>query len=189
MRSLQMQRQKKEEGKLITSVALCILGSIYAWKTLLIVWPLVVIYLMFAWKEYVSGQLLFKMTFSRWPLREVLTVTEIVLYFALAASFAHPEYFSILMLGALLFEALIYMLGLTITEESTSIYRKVKMNIVEALLALAAFIGMFFSYTQIVLVLWGIIVTDITIYAILFRKVYAARVVPNLAQMQCSILP
>ncbi len=174
-----VRRHKAAASKLAVALALGTLGAVYAWRSLLVSWPLVVIYMMFAWKEYASAPLLLKVLRSRRLARWALTVADPVLYAVLAAVFAYPAYFAILMIGALLFEALVFMLGFTKTEELTSIQRKVKMNIVESLLALLAFIGTFFSYTQIALVFWGILVTDITIYSIFFRNVYTVRAMPD----------
>ena len=172
-------RHKAATSNLAVAFALGTLGAVYAWQTLLVSWPLVVIYMMFVWKEYESARLLLKVLRSRRLARWALTAAEPILYAVLAATFAYPAYFAVLMIGALLFEALVFMLGFTNTEELASIQRKVKMNIVESLLALLAFVGAFFSYTQIALVFWGILITDITIYSVFFRNVYTVRAMPN----------
>ena len=49
---------------------------------------------------------------------------------------------------------------------------------IESLLALLAFVGIFFEYTQFSLIVWSILLTDISIYSIFFRKMYA---IPNLS--------
>lgn len=172
-----MSSPKRAAAKIALFVVFGIIGTVVASQHLMLVWPLVIVYGTLAWKEYASYSFVSKVIPAHTIIQKMLHMILFFLHISLAFSFAHPEYFSILMLAFLLFETLTYTLKLSSMRKPAAVFRKIKMNTVEALLALLAFLGVFFGYAQLTLIIWCIVVTDISIYSILFRKMYA---VPNL---------
>lgn len=173
-----MSSQKRAVAKTALFVVFGIIGIVIALQHVLLVWPLIIVYGTLTWKEYASHSFVSNVIPAHTIIQKMLHVVLFFLALSLAFSFAHPEYFSILILTFLLFETLTYTLKLSSMQKPEDVFRKIKINIVEALLALFAFLGVFFGYAQLTLIIWCIVVTDISIYSILFRKMY---VVPNLA--------
>ena len=172
-----MSSQKSVVAKIALFIVVGSIGMVIAAQHLMLVWPLIIIYGTLAWKEYASHSFVSKVIPAHTIIQKMLHVILLFLHLSLAFSFAHPEYFSVLILTFLLFETLTYTLKLSSLQEPAIVFRKIKINTVEALLAVFAFLGVFFGYAQLTLIVWCILVTDISIYSILFRKTYA---VPNL---------
>ena len=172
-----MSLPKKAAAEVLLFAVFGIIGTAIAREHLLLVWPLVLIYGTMVWKGYVSHPLVSKVIAPHTMVQRMLHVILFLLHLSLAFSFAHPSYFSILMLAFLLTETFAYTLQLSFAHNPATLFRKVKINTLEALLALFAFVGIFFEYTQFTLVMWGILLVDISVYTILLRGIYA----PSLA--------
>ncbi len=168
-----MSSQKRAAAKIALFVVFGVIGVAIALQNLMLVWPLVIIYGTLVWKEYASHSFVSKVLPAHTIIQKMLHAVLLFLHLSLAFSFAHPGYFSILILAFLLFEMLTYTLRLPSMQNPAVVFRKLKITTVEALLALFAFLGVFFGYAQLALIIWCIVVTDITIYSILFRKTYA----------------
>ena len=164
--------------KIILFVVFGIIGIAIARQQLMLIWPLIIVYGTLVWKGYASHSFVSKVIPAHTIIQKMLYAILFSLHLSLAFSFAHPAYFSILMLTFLLFETFTYTLKLSSMQKPESLFRKIKINMAEALLALFAFVGVFFGYAQLALIIWCILLTDISIYSILFRRMYA---VPNLS--------
>ena len=173
-----MSSQKRAAAKIALFSVFGVVGVVIAVQHLMLVWPLVIIYGTLTWKEYASHSFVSKVIPAHTIIQRMLHGLLLFLHLSLVFSFSHPEYFSILILAFLLFEMLTYTLKLPSMQNPATVFRKIKINTVEALLALFAFLGVFFGYAQLTLIIWCIVVTDISIYSILFRKMY---VVPILS--------
>ncbi len=181
-----MSSQKRAVARVFLFVVFGIVGIVVALQHLMLVWPLIIIYGTLVWKGYASHSFVSKVIPSHTIIQRMLHAILFFLHLSLALSFDHPEYFSILILTFLLLETLTYTLKLTSVPKPALLFRKIKLNVVESLLALFAFVGVFFEYTQFALIVWCILITDISIYSILFRKMYA---VPNLSLRSLAHLP
>ncbi len=168
-----MSLPKKAVAEVLLFAVFGIIGTSIALQHLLLVWPLVLIYGTMVWKGYVSHSLVSKVITPHTLVQRTLHLILFLLHLSLALSFAHPGYFSILMLALLLVETFAYTLRFPLAQNPASLFRKIKINTIEALLALFAFMGVFFEYTQFTLVMWGILLVDISVYTILLRGVYA----------------
>lgn len=166
--------------KAFFALVLGLFGFALAQETLLTVWPLLIVYLMFVWKEFATHEPLAFATSS--PLsvfRKVFVgLLEIALYFLLALSFTYPVRFVLLMGSFLLIEAAGYVLELVWQRSSLPLRRKVKMNVTELVLALATLPAMYLAYTRIAFIFWGILATDVTIYFVIFRQVGKGTTLP-----------
>lgn len=173
-----MSSSRKATAQIILFVLFGIVGIVVALQQLMLVWPLIIVYGTLVWKGYASQAFVSNVIPANTIIQRMLHAILFFLHLSLAFSFAHPEYFSILMLAFLLFETLMYTLRLSSIQKPAFLFRKIKINTVEALLTLFAFVGVFFGYAQLALIIWCILLTDISIYSILFRRMYA---VPNLS--------
>ena len=167
---MRVSKQAVTEASLLAGFG--IIGTTIVLPHLLLVWPLVVIYGVMTWQEYASRSLVSKIIAPTTIIQRILHMALFLLHLSLAFSFAHPGYFSFLMLTLLLVETFAYTLRLPLAQKPAPLFRKIKINTIEALLALFAFAGIFFEYTQFTLIMWSILLVDISVYTILLRKVY-----------------
>ncbi len=167
-----MSSSRKAVAQITLFAVFGIIGVVIALRQLMLVWPLLIVYGMLVWKGYASRPFVSKVIPAHTIIQRMVHVILFFLHVSLAFSFARPMYFSILMLTFLLFETLTYTLKPSSAQKAASLFRTIKINTVEALLALFAFVGVFFGYAQLALILWCILLTDISIYSILFRKMY-----------------
>ncbi len=159
--------------KAFYAVALAAIGLAFGHPALLVVWPLFVVYLMLAWKEYATYEPLFQKGQSRVRMlwRGTMFAAELAVYALLAASFPHPLRFAVLMSAFLLIETIGYAAELATHKDCVLLRRKMKMNIAGLLLALVVLVSVHLVYTQVLLIFWGILSTDITLYFLVFRNV------------------
>lgn len=173
-----MSSQKRAVAGASFFIVFGIVGITLALQHLMLVWPLIIVYGTLVWNGYASHSFVAKVIPSHTIIQRMLHAILFFLHLSLALSFSHPEYFSVLVLAFLLFETLTYVLRLPSVPRPALLFRKIKINMIESLLALLAFVGIFFEYTQFSLIVWSILLTDISIYSIFFRKMYA---IPNLS--------
>lgn len=139
---------------------------------LLTTWPLVVVYLMLVWKEYATyGPRLSGERPGLSILRIIRVAAEITVYALLALSFPRPLRFAVLMAVFLLVETVGYGAEALRYVDCVPFRRRVKMSAAQFVLALAVLLGIALAYTQMALVFWGILATDVTLYFVIFRGV------------------
>ncbi len=165
--------QKKAVAEVLFFVVFGIFGIVVALQHLMLVWPLIIIYGTMVWKRYASPSLIPKGILPHTIIQRMLYMVIVFLHLSLALSFSNPGYFSILMGTLILFETLAYTLTLPFVPKPAPLFQKIKINIIEALLTVFALVGIFFGYAQLTLIIWSILLMDISIYFILFRKMYA----------------
>lgn len=144
------------------------LGVALSFQKLLIVWPLVVLYGALVWRYSMSYLLASKLLFPKW-----IHYTLWFFHIPLAFSFSYPRIFILEMIVFLLMETWVFAQMAIALREPRLLLRKMKIALVEALLALFALAGVLFTeYTQLILILWGIVAIDITLYIIFSRQMY-----------------
>lgn len=150
-----------------------VIGVVVARAAWLVEWPVLVVYLVLVWKAYAIDLVRApadqtREHLVRWWTVAPLDATACVL---LALSFSHPVRFAVLTSALLGVQAAVYASGVSLAGNHVWLRRVVKMHAVESVLALLVVPGIWLGYTQLALVFWGVLSTDIALYFIVFRSV------------------